>query len=167
MSASQDRSSSSAASRSAVTPVVDYEPPAFGRPPVLPAASPLPGRARRRLPAAPRSSGPDTRAAAAFADAALRRVLEVIDRRRPLAQLRPLLAAGLVDSLLTGPARHCHGGAARLLRVVAQASSPDGTSAEIAANYSRGNRVHAIACRVERFGTPTGPRWQLVALHLG
>ena len=113
------------------------------------------------------TAGPDTKAAATFADAALRRVLEVLDRRRPLAQLRPLLAAGLVDSLLTGPPGNAEVGAARLRRVLAQPSRPDGTAAEVAANYTRGDRVHAIACRVEQVPTPTGPRWQVVALHMG
>ena len=72
---------------------------------------------RRRTPRAPRqpASRPSRRAgstaaascrrpmrqAAIFADAALRRVLEVIDRRRPAAQLRPLLAPSLVDSVLS------------------------------------------------------------------
>ena len=45
------------------------------------------------------------RRAAVFADAALRRVLEVIDRRRPAAQLRPLLAPSLVDSVLSAGRR--------------------------------------------------------------
>ena len=154
-------------SPSAVRPVVDYEPPAFGGPPMLPPVTAL--RARPRTPAQPATQppDPDVRAAAAFADAALRRVLEVIDRRRPLAQLRPLLAAGLVDSLLAGPSRHADGGAARLRRVLAQPSRPDGTAAEVVANYSRGDRVHAIACRIERFPAATGPRWQVVALHMG
>ena len=149
----------------AVTPVVDYEPPVFGGPPRLPpAASPR----RRVRPPAPVSqpTGPDTRAAAVFADAALRRVLEVIDRRRPLAQLRPLLATGLIDSLLSGT--HTGGDAvAQLRRVVAQLTGPDGSSAEVAAHYTRGGRVHAIACRMEQVLTATGPRWQVVALHLG
>jgi hypothetical protein len=43
----------------------------------------------------------------------------------------------------------------------------DGTAAEVAANYTRGERVHAIACRVEQITGTTGPRWQVVALHLG
>lgn len=149
----------------AVSSVVDYEPPVFGGPPVLPrATSPL-RRTHPPAPASARPQGPDAAAAATFADAALRRVLEVIDRRRPLAQLRPLLAAGLVDSLLTGAA--AGGGAARLRRVVAQPSRPDGTAAEVAANYTRAERVHAIACRVERVPSPTGARWQVVALHMG
>ena len=153
----------------AVSPVVDYEPPTFGGPPTLPpVTTPAP---RRRAPErpTPRPPADDTgaRAAATFADAALRRVLEVIDRRRPLAQLRPLLAAGLVDSLLAGPAGHVAVGAARLRRVLAQPAGPDGTAAEVAASYSRGERVHAIACRVEQVNTATGPRWQVVALHMG
>jgi hypothetical protein len=158
---------SEAVSSSAVRPVVDYEPPAFGEPPMLPPVTAL--RPRPPTPAQPATQpgGPDVRAAAAFADAALRRVLEVIDRRRPLAQLRPLLAAGLVESLLTGPSRHADGGAARLRRVLAQPSRPDGTAAEVAANYTRGDRMHAIACRIEQFPTATGPRWQVVALHIG
>src|SRR3954465_12182534 len=48
--------------------------------------------------------------AAAFADAVLRRVLEVIDRRRPIAQLRPMLTPPLMDMVFTltraaGPAK--------------------------------------------------------------
>jgi hypothetical protein len=150
-----------------VRPVVDYEPPAFGRPPVLPPVTALRPRAGRPGRPEPPWSGPDTRAAAAFADAALRRVLEVIDRRRPLSQLRPLLASGLVDSLLTGAARGTERGPARLRRVIAQTSSPDGTAVEIAASYTRGEHVHAIACRIEQVRCATGGSWQVVALHLG
>ncbi|MCW1959143.1 MAG: Rv3235 family protein [Mycobacterium sp.] len=152
----------------AVVPVTDYEPPVFGGPPILP-----PVNAFRCLPPVPAAavagpSEPDRRAAAVFADAALRRVLEVIDRRRPLAQLRPLLSAGLVDSLLAGTARAVPAnGTARLRRVVAQMSTTDGRCAEVAAAYTRGNRLHAIAARVEQISTATGPRWQVVALHLG
>ena len=155
-------------SSSAVSPVVDYEPPAFGGPPRLPPVTALRPRPRAPIQPATKPPDPDIRAAAAaFADGALRRVLEVIDRRRPLAQLRPLLAAGLVESLLAGSSRHADGGAARLRRVLAQPSRADGTAAEVVANYTRGDRVHAIACRIEQLPTPTGPRWQVVALHMG
>ena len=157
-----------AAGAHAIAPVVDYEPPAFGGPPDLP-----PAVARRPRPA-PRPQPPPTpeddgraRAAAAFADAALRRVLEVIDRRRPLAQLRPLLAAGLVDSLLSASAGREPQQAAQLRRVRAQVTRADGTAAEAAAYYTRGRRAYAIACRIEVVMTPTGPRWLVVALHLG
>lgn len=108
------------------------------------------------------------RQAAAFADAALRRVLEVIDRRRPAAQLRPMLAPGLVDSVLSiGRGR---GGAAVLRRTRLQPSGrrrPE-TAAEVFGTYSRGDRIHAIACRVEQLPTGAGcARWLVVALHIG
>lgn len=154
----------------AVAPVVDYEPPAFGGPPVPPPPSALKPRCAASVRPAIRPPADDARvraatvAAATFADAALRRVLEVIDRRRPQAQIRPLLATGLADSLPAGAAGQ---GAARLRRVVAQITDPRGSAAEVAATYSRGTRVGAIACRVELLGTPTEPRWQLVALHIG
>ena len=143
-----------------VTPVIDYEPPAIGEPaPALAAARSRPCRA---VPPPPRTEA-SARDAARFADAALRRVLEVIDRRRGPAQLRPLLASGLVDSLPGAPPAAL--GGARLRRVRAQPVSQD--AAEIAASYSRGERVHAIAGRVQRTSTPAGVRWQLVALHMG
>ena len=90
---------------SCVVPVVDYEPPVVSTPPerVL-LLRPRDGTAPRRPPPPPVQTAP-IRAAAGFADAALRRVLEVIDRRRSLAQLRPLMATGLVDSLLPAMAR--------------------------------------------------------------
>lgn len=103
------------------------------------------------------------RQAAAFADAALRRVLEVIDRRRPIAQLHGLLTAGLVDSVLSA-SRHLRtpDGVAVLRRVRLQ---PVGglTAAEVFGSYSRGPRTHAIACRIEL----CAGRWQVVALHIG
>jgi chorismate mutase len=114
------------------------------------------------------------RQAAAFADAALRRVLEVIDRRRPAAQLNPLLAPSLVDSVAAvGRSAAGHPGgkreAAVLRRVRLQPAGhrdPD-SAAEIFGSYSRGNRIHAIACRVEQVGTAGASRWMVVALHIG
>ena len=152
-----------------VTPVTDYEPAPLGGPPELPQQPPTavtPRRVPPDRPARPAADDGRTRAAAAFADAALRRVLEVIDRRRPPAQLRALLAGGLADSLLSAAGRPGARAAARLRRVSAQPVG-DGTGAEVAASFTRGERVHAIACRVEQVPTATGPRWQLVALHLG
>ncbi|CAN1560683.1 hypothetical protein MCEMIE22_02655 [Mycobacteriaceae bacterium] len=165
----------------AVTPIADYEPPADrGAAGLLAISAQPPPTVEQPAPAQPgRGSGntdDSARAAAIFADAALRRVLEVIDRRRSLAQLRPLLDGALVDTLLpaarrgdgVGSARHGDGvGSARLRRVRAQSVRADGTAAEVAANYTRGERVHAIACRVEQITGATGPRWQVVALHLG
>jgi hypothetical protein len=43
----------------------------------------------------------------------------------------------------------------------------NGEAAEVAASYTRGERVHAIACRVQKISTPAGRLWQLVALHIG
>lgn len=152
-----------------VTPVAAYEPPAVsGPPPLPPAHDPVRADAPQSpltapVPAAPPGPDPRARAAAMFADAALRRVLEVIDRRRPLAQLRPLLSSGLVDSLLPLMAVR-PAGTARLRRVIAQ---PIGEGAEIAANYTRGDRLHAIACRIQQAPGPGGAGWQVVALHLG
>lgn len=156
----------------AVTPIVDYEPPAYGGPPRLPALTVHRPRAAPCLPPArpadtSANDSDTTRVAAVFADAALRRVLEVIDRRRSLAQLRPLMPNGLVDSLLSAACRRDGTDPARLRRVRAQLVRVDGTAAEVAASYTRGERVHAIACRVERVTTAVGPRWQVVALHLG
>lgn len=117
------------------------------------------------------------RQAAVFADAALRRVLEVIDRRRPASQLRPLLVAGLVDAVLSvsgSPASGCAQAAARegvavlrRMRLQPVGHRDHETAAEIFGCYSRGDRMHAIACRVEKLPTGGGARWQVVALHIG
>jgi uncharacterized protein DUF6459 len=179
----------------AVTPVVDYEPPRRDVPQwrdVPQCRQPARPTLRRRSLSAPRrpysgqsgrqpkapiadvSSAP-MRQAAIFADAAVRRVLEVIDRRRPAAQLRPMLASGLLDSVLAigrsaaGPG---YEGAAVLRRLRLQPAGhhdPE-AAAEVFGSYSRGDRIHAIACRVERVGRGGGDaatRWQVVALHIG
>jgi hypothetical protein len=119
--------------------------------------------------AAPAVMSEPMRQAAIFADAALRRVLEVIDRRRPVSQLRPLLPPGLVDSVLSVSRGAGHQGAAVLRRMRLQPVGPRGreTAAEVFGSYSRGNRIHAIACRVERMSDGGVTRWQLVALHIG
>jgi hypothetical protein len=107
------------------------------------------------------------RQAACFADAALRRVLEVIDRRRPVAQLHGLLAAGLVDSVLSANRRAAEEGAAAVLcrlRLQAVGAQDRVAAAEVFGSYRRGRRLHAIACRIELV---TGRRWQVVALHIG
>ncbi|WP_264072266.1 Rv3235 family protein, partial [Mycobacterium palustre] len=109
------------------------------------------------------------RQAAVFADAALRRVLEVIDRRRPPAQLRPMLAPSLVDSVLAiGRSATGREGAAVLRRLRVQPAGRRDTeaAAEVCGSYSRGRRIHAIACRVEQV-PGAGNRWQVVALHIG
>jgi hypothetical protein len=161
----------------AVEPVVDYEPPTRNVPPcrqVMQRRPPRPPRrpsSGRREPAATATvlSVP-MRQAAIFADAALRRVLEVIDRRRPVAQLRPLLVPSLIDPVhsVSRAAAGQHGAAVlRRMRLQPIGQRDHEVAAEVFGSYSRGERMHAIACRVERLATGTGARWQVVALHIG
>lgn len=161
----------------AVTPVVDYEPPARDvrhcRPP-SPTALRRPNAhvqqrhsSQRTATGGSSTTSVQLRQAACFADAALRRVLEVIDRRRPVAQLHGLLAAGLVDSVLCANRSATDGGAAavlRRLRLQAVGAPGQAVAAEVFGSYSRGRRSHAIACRIELVA---GGRWQMVALHIG
>ncbi|MGK2880962.1 MAG: Rv3235 family protein [Mycobacterium sp.] len=161
------------------TRVVDYEPPParFEACPVPPKAAVRRTEGRRRrvtagpaqLRAAPDSGAPA--AAQTFADAALRCVLEVMDRRRPIAQLRPLMPTPIFDvvaSLTPSTRERCAAAVLRRVRLRAAGADLDRPqAAEVFATYSRGNRVGAIAARVEIRPTSTGERWQLVALHLG
>ncbi|MEO3756697.1 Rv3235 family protein [Mycobacterium sp. B14F4] len=151
-----------------ISPVIDCEPPPVG---VTACRPPTPKALRRRTPRrsrqapvpppAPVQRPPQT--AVAFADAALRRVLEVIDRRRPVAQLRSLLAPALTDTVLA-LTRDAHEAAATLrtvrLRMVDDA--PTG-AAEVFGTYTRGPRVRAIAARIAL----DGDRWRIVALQIG
>ncbi|UXA08246.1 hypothetical protein KXD96_09200 [Mycobacterium sp. SMC-2] len=158
----------------AVLPVIDYEPPTRDIARSVPACrqasrAPLRRRSPHRPHPQPRAAmSAQMHQAAIFADAALRRVLEVIDRRRPAAQLRPMLTPGLVDSVVAvGQSAAGHAGAAVLRRLRLQPAGhrdPD-AAAEVCGSYSRGNRIHAIACRVER--VPAGAGWLVVALHIG
>jgi hypothetical protein len=150
-----------------ITPVIDCEPPPVGvaacRPPTPKALRRRSPRPLRPVPAVPEAAPP--RSAVVFADAALRRVLEVIDRRRPIAQLRTLLAPSLTDTVLT-LSRTPHESAATLrrirLRMVSQTDTGD-AAAEVFGTYSRGPRVRAIAARI----ASDGDRWRIVALQLG
>jgi hypothetical protein len=178
----------------AVMPVAEYEPPTRNVHNAGQCRQSSHATLRRRTPCAPRRHGsrhpqaatavvtaaamsPPMRQAAIFADAALRRVLEVIDRRRPAAQLRPLLAPSLVDSVLSvGRALAGSGAGSEAAAVLRRMRlqpvgrhNPD-TAAEVFGTYSRGDRIHAIACRVEQApneNTVTGTRWLVVALHIG
>jgi Family of unknown function (DUF6459) len=153
----------------AVVPVVDYEPRPYSTRPRGPARSDTARRRRspeRRQPDPAPLAGPSERRrhAAAFADAALRRVLEVVDRRRPIAQLRPLMDTTLVDAVagVVGAMAE-RDGAAVLRRVLVQAVDPDERAFEVAAGYTRGPRRHAVACRIEA----RNGGWRLVALQIG
>lgn len=145
-----------------IAPIVDYEPA-----PVDPVAAPAPcatpvalHRRRRPGPAAARVAETPPPQAAAFAEAALRRVLEVIDRRRPIAQLRPMLSPALLDMVFTMTRSAAPESAAVLRRVRLRGGH---AAAEVFATYTRSGRVRAIACRIEmREG-----RWCMAALQIG
>ena len=175
----------------AVMPVAEYEPPTRNVQNAPQCRQSSHATLRHRTPRAPGQRGnphpqaakamsPSMRQAAAFADAALRRVLEVIDRRRPAAQLRPLLAPSLLDSVLSA-GRSLAGSSAgteaaavlRRMRVQPVGRHDPDTAAEVFGTYSRGDRIHAIACRLEQVptentaNTAAGTRWLVVALHIG
>ncbi len=149
---------------SLTTPIIDCEPPPVGIsacPPPSPAA--LHRRTTRPLRSVRHTVPCDPlppRAAVAFADGALRRVLEVVDRRRPIAQLRPLVAPALIDTV-TALTRAPHTAAATLRRV--RLRMVDGEAAEVFGSYTRGPRVLAVAARIELHRD----RWRIVALQLG
>jgi hypothetical protein len=93
-------------------------------------------------------------------------VLEVVDRRRPTAQLRPLLAPTLIDSVVAMTRTPSADGSAVLRRVrlrTAVTADGEATAAEVFASYTRRSRVHAIAGRIE----VVGGRWLVTALQIG
>ncbi|MEW5808662.1 MAG: Rv3235 family protein [Actinomycetota bacterium] len=149
-------------------PVIDYEPAPhpLGQPCPTPSGSAL-HRARdhaRAHRSAPRET-PPPKSAVTFAEAALLLVIEVIDRRRPIAQLRPLMPPALIDRVLVR-ARVAHTGSATLHRVRVRAvhtGADETTAAEVFASFSRSGRVHAIAARIERHRET----WRMVALQIG
>lgn len=161
------------------SPIIDYEPAPEPldrlSAPVCPtpAAAALHRRAHRsparsalhsREPVPPRS-------AVVFAETALRQVIEVIDRRRPVAQLRPLMTPALVDRVLAraGTARR---GSATMLRVRVRSVDPgrdehdkpgEVQAAEVFASFTRSGRVHAVAARIDKHRG----QWRMVALQIG
>jgi hypothetical protein len=158
---------------SLTTPIIDCEPPPVGIaacPPPSPAAlhrrtprpSPCPsgGRYPHRSVPGPTPDPMPPPAALLFADAALRRVLEVVDRRRPIAQLRPLVTPALIDTV-TALTRAPQTTAATLRRV--RVRMVDADAAEVFGTYSRGPRLLAVAGRIELHHD----RWRIAALQLG
>lgn len=146
------------------SPVIDCEPaPApVGQQCPAPSASSL-HRPRPHRPA-PREA-PPPKSAVVFAEAALLQTIEVIDRRRPVAQLRPLMTPALIDRVLSR-ARAPRTGSATLHRVRVRAvhtGVDEPTAAEVFASFSRSGRVHAIAARIECHGSA----WRMVALQIG
>jgi hypothetical protein len=151
---------------SLTSPVIDCEPPVHPLGPASSAPCPTPSTLHRQSPrrlrlVEPPADHPPQNGAAQFAEMVLRRVLEVVDRRRPPAQLRPLISPQVLDAVLAlPPARQA---AAATLRRVRLRTAPGPGAAEVFATFTRGPRVHAIAAKVElRSG-----RWQLTALQVG
>lgn len=153
-----------------VTRVADYEPapvPASLMPPSC--RVPRPAALHQHSRAHPAGVGHGTHhhepspspQAVAFADAALRRVFEALDRRRPIAQLRPLLADGPMSAVLARAARSSVTSSTRLQQIRVRACGHQ--AAEIFGTYHRAGRVGAIAGRIEH----DGQRWLVVALQIG
>lgn len=168
----------SVAAAALVSPVIDYEPPPAGQaacpPPTHQALRRHTPRRRRAPSTTAASESAPPRAAVVFADAALRRVLEIIDRRRPVAQLRPILAPELTDIVVamtrsSHTTRHGGGTAARLQRIrlrMVDNSCPAGSgdpAAEVFGTYTRGTRVRALAARI----AVRNDRWRIVAIQIG
>jgi hypothetical protein len=152
-----------------IVPVIDCEPP-VGPPRRTSPLAAVRRPSRRRLAAVPPvQHQTSAHAAAMFADTALRGVLEVVDGRRPFAQIRPLLGDGLADTVVAlARSRPAAGrSAAQLRHVRLRIVDRDGDVAEVFATYCRGDRVRAIAGRVERADVRGRRRWRLVALHVG
>lgn len=134
---------------------------------------PAPGRLRA-VPTADRRAA-DTAAASAreFVIAAMTVVLEVVDRRRPVNALRPLVAAPVVDHVLSrgrarhesrtapGPAARTAAAGLRLRRVHIQFVG-DGV-AEFFGSYTCGPRVRAFAGRM---AVTKATSWQMQGLML-
>ncbi len=100
-----------------------------------------------------------------FTEQAFRLVLEVLDRRRNVRQLRPLVTPSLVDVVRTlalseSPARRL--GVATLVRVHLRAVEP--CAFEAFGTYGRGPRIFVIAARVEQ-QSDTG--WTVTSLVIG
>ncbi|MDN4518604.1 hypothetical protein JN086_08660 [Mycolicibacterium austroafricanum] len=148
------------------SPVIDYEPAPQPCPTPSSAAlhRPSPRALRAHRPPHPHEP-PPPRSAVVFAETALRQVIEVIDRRRPVAQLRPLMTPVLVDCVIARAAAP-RTGSATLRRVRVRSVDTGGgevTAAEVFASFSRSGRVHAVAGRIDRHRDS----WRLVALQIG
>ncbi len=153
-------------------PVIDYEPapePLQGQR-VLVCPTTISDTLHRRVPPPPRAphlrEAPPPKSAVLFAETALRQVIEVIDQRRPIAQLRPLMTPVLVDRVIARAGAARRGSATmRRVRVRAVDPGPDAgvCAAEVFASFTRSGRVYAVAARIERYRD----RWRIVALQIG
>ncbi|GAB16506.1 hypothetical protein GOEFS_004_00210 [Gordonia effusa NBRC 100432] len=128
----------------------------FGSPPLIAAVELAPPTPRAcKSVETERAPEPTAREARTFVVTAMTQVLEVLDRRRPVARLAELVVPHVVDQIVA-LRRTCDVGAASaesalptaaLRRVHIQMCAPD--EAEFFGNYLRGERVLAFAGRVE------------------
>lgn len=169
---SQEQATSAAPSDAWITaPIIDYEPIPQ---PLSTSHCPSPSGAALHRPSSrtlrthrrPVHEAPPPKSAVVFAETALRQVIEVIDRRRPIAQLRPVMTPLLIDCVVART-RAPRTGSASLRRVrvrsVDAGAGGDVTAAEVFASFTRSGRVHAVAGRIERYRDS----WRLVALQIG
>ncbi|MFD6463898.1 Rv3235 family protein [Streptomyces roseolus] len=104
-------------------------------------------------------------AARRFAERAVRTVLEVLDHRRPVAQLGGMVSGQVLEAVRTmvvcdsAPSRGL--GVARLREVDVQ--MVDAENAEICARYERGERRLAIAARAR---CSRGVGWQVTVFRV-
>ncbi|QBJ95321.1 hypothetical protein ERC79_04655 [Rhodococcus sp. ABRD24] len=152
-----------------------FEPPATGaarpsRTTVAAAArrSPHSGRSPRNgsAPVTADSTRPASDARR-FAEHALRLTLEVLDRRRPPTQLRPLLTPAvhdLVQTLARSAPAGTHLGTATLARVHVRPVHHQ--AAEVFGTYNRGGRVFAVAARIERGNSRHPAGWAITSLRI-
>ena len=131
-----------------VTAAPRYEPePSDPRRPQVIALGPFAPRRRPPVPVAPDGVDLEMRQ---FAIGAVKLVLEVMNRRRPVTQLSAVAIPHIADqfrTLLSSGADR-GGPPAALLRLHTQSIRPD--VAEITVVYGRGDRVFAMGARVER-----------------
>lgn len=162
-----------------ISPAPQFEPPArdAGRPSdVRPPRTSRIGTARRSPHdgRSPRRPAPRTEPESVtppelrrFAEHTLRLTLEVLDGRRPPAQLRPLLTPSvhdLVPALIrTAPASR-RLGSATLTRVHIRVVHTE--AAEVFGTYNRSGRVFAVAARIERGKGAHPAGWAITSLRI-
>ncbi|MGW0024202.1 Rv3235 family protein [Rhodococcus sp. NPDC003383] len=124
-------------------------------------------RPARSGPATPPLTAAIDPTASAFAERAVRLVLEVLDRRRPETQLETVLDPVLRDAMAPTRSASPGAGSATLLRTRLRAVDAD--TAELFGSYTRGHRVLALAGRISRVApsrrAPHG--WLITSLWLG
>jgi len=169
-------------------PLPRFEPPPQGRtlrhrPHTVRRGTPHDGRSGRTTPIRASGTGDAGGATAAeraaeadalrFADRTIRLVLEVVDGRRPGAQLTGMVAPPLLTTLTATRSPANTSGSAALIRL--RVRTVDDRHAELFGTYTRGTRVLAVAGRVTRpsanprtRGRPVAPHgWLLTSVWLG